>query len=324
MPTADLLLNWGLAFARPRPDIPIPGSPERCVARRVVEDRDGRLWLLEQLGPGQRPRREALGVLLAGLGAQGLERLAPYRRAASGGFTATGWGRAWQLSPFVQGVPLHQPGYLADAAKGRALGTWLCDLRRASAGLELPDGLFALDLPPYVHGLLRSIERQGRRGPETAPSGSGGWPGATGLARVHARASALLPALGALLEAWDSLPAALCHGDIHPLNAVWGVDGLLAVIDWEFAGIRPALYDLANCLGCLAMEGGSLGTPFAAALLRSVREGGLLPGGMEGLLGQAMLATRFGWLSEWLRRRDWEMAASELAFMEFLAENPVL
>ena len=45
-----------------------------------------------------------------------------------------------------------------------------------------------------------------------------------------------------------------CHGDYHPLNILWDEKKIMAVIDWEFTGYKPFLYDAANMLGCLGME----------------------------------------------------------------------
>ena len=317
-PFADLLSNWGLTFSRLRPDLAIPGSPERCLFRNVVEDSSASLWLLEQLGPGQTMRREALGQLLDALAERGLCGLAPYRgvhassgpeasiRADTGPFVMKDWGRSWQLSPFILGEPLVQPDYLGDSAKGGSLGAWIAALREASIGLPVPDGLFPLDLPAYVTDLLARI---GRARPD-----------------VHTRASRLVPALTEFFEAYAQLPRALCHGDMHPLNVIWGASGgppFLAVIDWEFAGVRPALYDLANCLGCTGIEGdGGFDSPFALGLLSRAQAEGLLPDDQCRWLSPMIRATRFGWLSEWLRRKDEEMIGLELTYMEHLSRLP--
>lgn len=328
-----LLSNWCVTFARKRPDLDVPGSPERCVLRHVIEDASGGLWLLEQLAPGQAARREAIGQLLDGLASRGLRGLAPYRRTTSGSFVCRDWGRSWQLSPFIAGAPLIQPDYLDDAAKGSALGGWMAGLRGVCGRMDGPPGLFELDLPAYVAGLVERIGLAGESGRVPASDGPGSRPerprgpgdsrrDGIALHCVHARASALLRSLAPLLEAWPHLPRSLCHGDVHPMNVIWGGPScppLLAVIDWEFAGVRPALYDMANCLGCLLIEGGDADTPFARSFLSAIRSAGLLPDDQASILPGMVLATRFGWLSEWLRRRDDEMIASELDFMELLA-----
>ena len=45
---------------------------------------------------------------------------------------------------------------------------------------------------------------------------------------------------------------AFAHGDYHPLNVIWTKAGIAAVIDWEFSGLKPEMYDAAILVGCLA------------------------------------------------------------------------
>jgi homoserine kinase type II len=303
----DLLTSFGVQFSRHRADIAIPGSPERCLFRRVIEDAEGNLFVLEQLSPGQPPRREAIARLLSDLSERNLSGLAPYLRVpATGAFVLQDWGRHWQLSPFVPGIELPRPGYLENASLGASLGAWLGDFRRAADAITPTTGRMAglreLSLPDYISSLLARLSH-------VRPE-------------VHARACLPLPALAGFLEACPELPRVLSHGDIHPLNVIWEAHGLRAVIDWEFAGMLPAVYDLANCLGCLAIEGdGGLDTPFARALLSRVRDETLLPADQARWLPSAILATRYGWLSEWLRRGDEEMICLELDFMDALGRG---
>jgi len=303
----NLLAAFGVQFSRHRPDIAIPGSPERCLFRRVIEDADGNLFVLEQLSPGQAPRREAIARLLSDLSEHGLSGLAPYLRVpATGAFVLQDWGRHWELSPFIPGTPLPRPDYLNDPCLGDSLGAWLMAFRRAADTLTHSEGHLAglreLSLPDYITSLLARLSH-------LRPD-------------VHARAARSLPALAGFLEACPELPRVLSHGDIHPLNVIWNERSLRAVIDWEFAGMLPAVYDLANCLGCLAIEGdGGLDTPFARALLTRVQGEGLLPADQARWLSPAILATRFGWLSEWLRRGDEEMICMELDFMDALGRG---
>ncbi|GFK93034.1 hypothetical protein NNJEOMEG_00863 [Fundidesulfovibrio magnetotacticus] len=303
-PYHDLLSSFGVDFARARQDLPVPGSPERCLRRQVVEDASGALWLLERIGPAQAARREALGRLLEALEARGLDRLAPYRRVPGGGHVLRDWAGLWQLSPFVTGREPERPGYLERPGPARELARWLARLRRASLGLALPGGLFALDLPEYARALSARLA-QHRPG-------------------VHARLGPVLKALSPYLEAWPGLPRALAHGDLHPLNVVWGADGPLGVIDWEFAGARPALDDAANCLGCVLLEArGDRSAPFVEAFARELRGSDLLELSLAPWLDAAVLASRLGWLSEWLRKADAPMLSDELDYMDHLAARMV-
>lgn len=52
----------------------------------------------------------------------------------------------------------------------------------------------------------------------------------------------------------DQLPLSFCHGDLHPLNVIWYQDRIKAVIDWEFTGMNPDIYDAANLVGCAGIE----------------------------------------------------------------------
>jgi hypothetical protein len=63
----EILPRFGLAPLRQAPEHPLPGSPERCLARWAVEDKGHRLWMLERLGPGQAARRQALGRFVTSL-----------------------------------------------------------------------------------------------------------------------------------------------------------------------------------------------------------------------------------------------------------------
>ena len=309
-PYRDLLENWGVAFSAMRKDLAISGSPERCLHRQVIEDEQGSLWLLEQLAPGQAEHHDAIARLLSELSDRGLAGLAPYRRTASrpvsggsacvedpnGPFVCRDWGACWQLSPFIQGTPLRQPEYLDDRCKGDSIGGWLAGFRRTALKIEVPGPLFDIGLPGFIADLL---SRMAGVRPD-----------------VHERAERILPSLGGFLEAYPELPGALCHGDMHPLNVIWGTSGMLAVIDWEFAGVRSELYDLANCLGCAGIEGrGRRDVPFVQALLQRARDEGLIHDNAK-WLDSAVLATRFGWLSEWLRKEDEEMIQVELEHME--------
>ena len=52
----------------------------------------------------------------------------------------------------------------------------------------------------------------------------------------------------------DTFPVVFCHGDFHPLNVIWSDNGIKSVIDWEFLGYKPEVYDLANLIGCVGFE----------------------------------------------------------------------
>lgn len=301
-----LLERFGLAPGRPAPELVLPGSPERCLERLALLDAHGRPWMLERLHPSQAPRREALAELLTSLCAASpyLSGVVPApRRAVDGGFVPRHDGWCWQLSPFVAGVPLPRPEYLDHTWRGEAVAEFLAtlhaDMHTAAQSLPALPPAPEPDLGAYADGLFAAIERHA---PHLAPR----------LSRLRAH-------LRNLPELLAAQPVTLAHGDLHPLNVIWGEGRLNAVIDWEFAGARPLLYDAANCLGCAGFEHPSgLGRGFAAGLVEGLRARGF--GEFLGLLPAMVPVTRLGWLSEWLRKGEAGLTALELDYLDLLLD----
>ena len=106
------------------------------------------------------------------------------------------------------------------------------------------------------------------------------------------------------------------------LNIIWGQGSIQAVIDWEFCGTKPEIYDLANLLGCLGMEDPqSLYGPFVHRLIGRLRRSGIFADISWSALPDLMLAIRFAWLSEWLRKNDRPMIRLEADYMSLLMEH---
>ncbi|WP_353118726.1 phosphotransferase [Nitratidesulfovibrio sp.] len=358
----DLLYRFGITPRRLATEFPLPGSPERCLTRTAVQGDDGRLWMLERLAPAQVPRREAMGDLLAQLADPAVSgpELAPlvpaylpveddaaHERAPDGvaqGGTPIAEAPSnsalrhvlaadtpphagyWQLSPFVPGAEPPRPDYLDHAWRGTAVAALLLALHRA--GDNLPAGLPPAPVPPLPAFIAGLHEAVARRMPEAAR-------------RLHP----VRDALEALPDVLAAQPVVLAHGDTHPLNLIWAPCGdgdatppspsgpnplsaLRGVIDWEFAGAQPMLYDAANCIGCVGFEHPSgLGRGFAAGLTATLREG-VAPYSLAGIptktlrhLPLMVLASRFGWLSEWLRRSDRDMLEMELDYCDILLHH---
>ncbi|SOB58495.1 Aminoglycoside phosphotransferase [Pseudodesulfovibrio profundus] len=295
------LSPWGLTLGRIRDDILLPGSPERCASRVAVDDSTGRTWMLEQLKPGQFDSRERIGRALTTLSDAGVP--VPAYVAADGRYCVEQGGAYWQLSPFIFGDPLPQPEFVDDAARGVSLGQFIAGMRFVSSAasdefLNVP----RFDLEAYVNELMAVM----------APR------------RVDLH-EALLPVLGVLaplFDVWHDLPVALCQGDFHPLNVIWNDTQVGAVIDWEFMGLRPVLFDVANCLGCVGIEDPhALVRGLAPALLKTLRDQGQLDPADLALLPEMILGMRFAWMSEWLRKQDEEMAQLEVRYMRLLGNS---
>lgn len=292
---------WGLPPGRSRPDIHLPGSPERCDRRLAVEDGNGHVWVVERLQPGQSDRRERMGHALAALSEAGLP-VPPYKADPTGVYTVSCEGFYWQLSPYIPGTPLPRPEFIDHWERGLSLGAFLVQLRRAGEEITLFDTAPAFSLEEYVNELMAAMAL---RCPD-----------------IHEALRPVAAAATPVFDAWADLPKSLCQGDFHPLNIIWRDMDVAAVIDWEFMGIRPVLFDVANCLGCVGIEDPkALVNGLAPALLTTLRDAECLDEQSLALLPELVMAMRFAWMSEWLRKNDREMVTLELRYMRLLANS---
>lgn len=298
-----LLGVWDLEFARMRPELEVAGSPERSIFRVVVEDRAGRLFVLERISDPTLDRKRLINLALRDLRASGLSRVHPYLRGKGGELLARHGDGHWQLMPYLHGVPLERPGYIADAWRGEHLAGFLAALRERSQGLPHPSLRKPFSILAFIDDLHERI--------------AAAQPGLLASVRPIERF------LGrSFRDVHDTLPVALCHGDYHPLNVIWSERGIVSVIDWEFLGYKPEVYDAANLIGCVGFERpDALAGNLVRAFLGALRVHGFLSERSLSVLPEFVLALRFGWLSDWLRKRDAEMVDLELAYMGVLLRN---
>ena len=297
-----ILATWSIAFARRRTDIPLTGSPERSEFRTAVEDKAGRVFVLERIRAAACDRRRRINTLLRALAAAGVPAIHPYLLTTRESSIAEQAGAFWQCMPFIPGVPLPRPDYVFQAWRGRALGGWLVAMRRAVDGMpDLAPGTFSIkDYSRSLHARLTQI-----RPP---------------VAEALREPLAFLEQ--GLFQAHDGLPTALCHGDYHPLNVIWGEDGLNSVLDWEFMGRKPELFDVANMVGCAGMEQpDALLGDLVLNLIATVMQGGTCQPASWAWLVDYILALRFAWMREWVLRNDRRMIEQEITYALLLLDN---
>lgn len=295
----DALEAWGFKTLERHNDKNIPGSPERAISRSVIEDTENRLWLMERIAGKQLEARTAISENLQQLKDSGMDWLLPYQKTTEGKFVAEIMGFPWQLSAFYESDELPRPEYIYDAERGKAMAGFVSSLRNHTKGKTFADSGCSFTMIEYSKKLTATISQ---RHPE-----------------VFKRLGPICDRLFPEMEKFPSLPKTFCHGDFHPLNILWKGKQIGAIIDWEFSGIRPEIYDVANMLGCVAFE-----NPEALST-------GLIPTFISGLYEQTDIADesyealpyfipalRFAWLSEWLRKKDHEMLEMELDYMDLL------
>lgn len=290
---AELLSEWGVEFASQDASAEIEGSPERTAARAVVFDTAGKRWILEKIEPDNLARKQEVAEQLATL--SGLTQVHPYQKTAGGSF----FSDRHMLRPFIDGVSLNRETYLNDSWRIDAMTDFLIQFRGVSAPLSGP----RFSIGSYAENRMKVWRT---RHPERTKK----------LEDSFARLKETF------LPMHDQLPVAFCHGDYHPLNIVWGEGAIQSVIDWEFCGTKPELYDAALLLGCIGFEDpDNLLKEPSIRLVQNLRKANFgAPVSWEHLLG-LMATIRWGWMSEWIRRGENDAAEMETLYIQILVDQ---
>ena len=291
--TARLLGLWDLTLSSMEEERFIQGSPERSLYRTTVLCGTER-FILEQISPAQAEKHEKTAGRLERMEKAGLAVL-PLIRGINGRAVQEGDGKFWQLTHFAKGRPLNRTLYREDAWRGEALGLFLKKLY----DLEKPDPSEPpFDLISFINDLIEKISLH--HTDLLVPLNP----------VLHRLEKNLFPLYG-------QIPPVFGHGDPHPLNVIWGDEKIEAVIDWEFCGTKPLLYDAALIMGCVGSEAPeAFDSPFNRAFYNEIARA--VPSEWLALLPDFILAQRFAWLNEWLRHEDEAMVEQELRYMEML------
>jgi homoserine kinase type II len=299
----EIAALWGISLKTVCPRLIPDGSPERTLFRVVFKDVRGDHFVLEQIPPSAYLAKMRIIQSLEFLSRQGLTGITPYRADSEGQYIRKVDRGLWQLIPFIPGVPLDRETYLYEGWRADVLSRFLIDLREKSRGIPYFSLEDRFSIGNYIYTLVRQMDKH-----------------------VPALMPRIAPVLGFLEKAFmsvcDRLPARFCHGDYHPLNIIWGEKNLLSVIDWEFSGIKPEIYDLVNMVGCLGIEHpSSLVGDLVKNLIAQAKAADLYSDISWDHFIEFVVAMRFAWLSEWLRKDDREMIGLELDYMDLLIQN---
>lgn len=295
--------QWNFDFRKQRPDITIEGSPERTVSRTVIQDQSGDLFLIEKFSKDKFKLRQTVAFAVDYLNQQGLDMALGYLKTVHGEFLPFRKDHFYGLSSFLSSSILVRPDYLDSIQMGESFAFFLGKMQTASNGIEENLPLQEFSIKTYIYKLFSQMKKFN---PDAFQQF---FPFLTFLEnrfmRVH-----------------DQLPLGFCHGDLHPLNVVWDKDQIKAVIDWEFLGKKPQIYDAANLVGCAGIENPEgLVMPMVQTFLHALMAQNLFDDEGWHLFPEYLLALRFAWLSEWLRKKDHQMIEMEAAFMKILMDN---
>jgi homoserine kinase type II len=298
---ARVLDGYGLTFARQSPGLFVQGSPERVACRIAVCATNGETIVVEQLHPGSEEKKREIARRISLFAADGVPVI-PYLRDAAGVAVRDVDGLWWQAYRLPQHTPLDRATYWQSRRRGEVLASTL-DALYASAKRHGLDAGACFSLPRYVDELLSTIET-------TQPELFG---------KIEFYVDWLRCSLFA---AYDSLPQGFCHGDPHPMNVLWNGEDIAALIDFEFSGVKPRMYDAALVAGCIGAEApAALGAGMLSGFFERLTDAGALPYNRRELFWSFVAALRFAWLSEWLRREDEEMIGFELFYVRHLKER---
>ncbi|MBU1340105.1 MAG: phosphotransferase [Proteobacteria bacterium] len=295
--------QWNIEFECVRQDIEIQGSPERTLSRVVIQDKDGLLFLVEKFAKTKFLIRQDVAKAIEYLNQNGLKQALMYQKTKNGRFLPFYRDGCFQLSSFLDSTGIKRPDYLSSSKMGLNFAIFLIDLSFASANIEKKIFFKPFSIKKYIYKLFREMKIYDNK--------------------MYKR---FLPYLSFLekefMEIHDKLPISFCHGDLHPLNVIWDQDQISAVIDWEFTGMKPDIYDAANIVGCAGIENpNGLGMPMVKAFLKQTRRHNLFKELGWRFFPEYVLALRFAWLSEWLRKKDKLMLEMEEAYMGILVNN---
>ncbi len=297
--------RFGLADAVKCDNVALNGSPNRTVTRFALEAA-GRRFIAEGFAASKQVKQARQLAALEFFQARGLPGIHPFLRTPDGAPGVADEKLFWQLRPYVDCDPLPREQLGVEADFARIWGDFLLALKRVGedpAVPELPNDRF------FFAGYIPTLrDFVGRKLPE-----------------FQADLAEICEQLHPFLRLEFDYPAMLAHGDFHPGNLLLAHGEISAVIDWEFLGRKSAGYDLALLIGCLGMDDPAWLTGVTVrSLIHRLREADYLPEIAWEHLPELVVATRLGWLGEWVDLGERDLAAQEIALIRrILAEDPL-
>ena len=294
---------WQVSLKKLHHKIPVQGSPERSVFRVVLEDKNGKYFVLEQIPVKSPKHKRQIAATLDFLSKKNLARIQPYLADEKGKHVIKYKNNFWQMIPYVRGIPLDREKYMYEKWRGPALADFLIELRRKTTGLSFFDPSKTFSLKDYVYKLIHEINLYNKDIKDEIKD-------VAGFLEKD------------FIPRYEKLPVAFCHGDYHPMNIIWSIDDIKCIIDWEFSGYKSEIYDAANLIGCVGVEDPqSLTGDLIKSFIADMKGSEIISKTSWKYLVEFIIALRFAWLSEWLRRKDKEMISLELDYMSLLIEN---
>ena len=298
---------YGIKLNALHGDAAILGSPERSLHRTVAQDAGHHHYIVEEQAPGESAKKQRIAEYQHLLKDLAVSHVHPPLKNQKGSFLTKLDGRCFQITPYIPGVKLPRPAYVSDGWRGEALADFLISFYTKARGTGLFSGekqpVQVFSIADYIQQLCEDIKQQN---PEI-------------LGRVRPIVRCLEDRF---MTIHDRIPWLFCHGDFHVMNVIWGDSKIRGVIDWEFCGPCPDVYDAANLIGCIGIEDpNALSGPLVTRFLIKLTQSNLISKTGWENLAEFIIAIRFAWLGQWLRNQDREMIELELVYMKILVDN---
>jgi len=299
----ELLNHWDIEYESNRSDINIHGSPERTTYRIVIQDKKKSLYVLEMFLKERYRHKKLISDSLDLLNKNGIFFIQPFLRSITDDSIIEFNDRYWQIIPYIDGIDLDRPRYIFDSWRGIKSAEFLIDLWKKTKGLSFLKEMGIFSLKSFVLEMIEIMKRFNKR-------------------QYKQLGSVISFLKEDFFKEYDSISQCFSHGDFHQLNIIWSNDSILSVIDWEFLGFKPEIYDIANLLGCIGIEEPTgLIQEYAVSFINKVKTSNMISDISFHYLLDCIISLRFGWLSEWFRKKDNDMINLEIDYMNLLLKN---
>ncbi len=296
-PDIDVQQYWEIPLQRIEPFLDGQKNPRRRSNSWVVNSN----FLLRAEESLLYDRRQKEEKLISILNKQGIPVL-----PSIGNKIIRGNDKIYQLFPFVSQKEQGRIDYKKELNKATQAGSVLAAITNLKAeGLDDLAGGRQPTLGEIIEELWRRLSTKGSI--------------ITGM--VKPAYDHLKKTFFPYLPYWEK---SFSHGDLHPANILWESETKLrAVIDWEQAGTREELYDLAFLIGCVGLDHPSeLTGEWTKKLIRSFLSGTQTTKLSFELLPELVLATRIHWMVVWSSTpQDGEIAELEAAYWQMIIAN---
>ena len=122
-----------------------------------------------------------------------------------------------------------------------------------------------------------------------------------------------------LFPVLSSLPTAFCHGNFTPRDVTWGASLIKSVGGWDFCGIKPEAYDAALFVGYIGFDmPDMLISDFTTRFIHKLQEASLFTEETWGVFFDLLIASRYEWLSKWMRTNNEKNRDLEMLYMNLL------